>query len=389
CERRRLEQRILDKIAGTFSEVPDVSIADAVRDDKHDAKSKTSSSKDSDYMHHMQTVDPRQVYTVDTDGEVRCHTISPIPIDYRKVRGLLTPSVGSSGSSSELSSPLNQLSERVPQRMKHIRQPESDVLPASPVATTIEWVSGDSDEESSIDELIEGEDHQLQSTTINEKVLSWLHRVMETITDSKGSSTKKIGRGVSVLRDEPVKTPGASMKKRPSRPDKALADVTNVRQSGAMARKSFTQEKARRERFLAKLEDRKKLRLATIEAVHEPHQETGLTHVTATSSEASSAPSTVKHVGKEEKLHPEVAYTLARLEGRISPRPTSPFPIRRSRSDSTTYGSDVEVELAPSRLRNPQPRRPDHEEVVGSWTAPLEEAVEAGFECVLEPPEED
>lgn len=32
--------------------------------------------------------------------------------------------------------------------------------------------------------------------------------------------------------------------------------------------------------------------------------------------------------------------------------------------------------------------RPDHESVVGNWTEPLEEAVEAGFECLLEPPEE-
>ncbi|KAL8799388.1 MAG: hypothetical protein Q9182_005930 [Xanthomendoza sp. 2 TL-2023] len=386
-ERQALEKRILDKIAKKSSESLESSIAAADRKDKHLGRSKTSSTTDSSHTHHMQTVDPRRVHTIDTNGEVRCRTISPIPLDFRRVRGLQTPSVGTSGSSSKLSSPPIQFSKRAPKSLRHIRQP--DILPASPVATTDAWLSQDSDQEFSHDGQAESEKHQLQSPTLIEKVLSWLHRDKHTITESTVSSGMKIGQAVSISRDEPGKAPGTCTRNRSSRPDKPLADVTNVRQSVILGRTSFTQEKARRESIQANLEERKKLRLARIQAVHESHLETGPGHVTATSSEETSASSTVKRVGKKDKLHPEITYTLARLEGGVLPRPTSPFPIRRFRSDSASYGSDVEVELAPLRLRNPRPLRPDHEDVVGSWTAPLEEAVEAGFECVLEAPEED
>ncbi|KAL8814848.1 MAG: hypothetical protein Q9223_005966 [Gallowayella weberi] len=388
-ERQGLEKRILDKVAKRLSESPESSIATAVRDDKHNGKSKTASTTDSSHTNYMQMVEPRRVYTIDTNGEERCRTISPIPLDFRRVRGLQTPSVGTSGSFSQLSSPPNEMSKRVPKNLGHTRQPGSDVLPASPVATIDTWVSEDSDQEISRDGQAEEEGHLLQSTTINEKVLSWLHRVIHTITESKEFSATNIGRAVSILRDEPVKTPEAGTKNRSSRLDKTLADVTNVRQSGTLGRKKSTEEKARRERIQAKLEDRRRHRLTTIQEVQKSHLEIDLTHVTATGSEGSGASSTVRRVGKDDKLHPEVAYTFARLEGRVLPQPTSPFPIRRFRSDSSSYGSDVEVELAPSRLRNPQPRRLDHEDVVGSWTAALEEAVEAGFECLLEAPEED
>ncbi|KAI4238375.1 MAG: hypothetical protein L6R40_005737 [Gallowayella cf. fulva] len=382
-DRQALQQRILNKIAEISGEASKASKF-AGCDAEEVKKSKTSVIADYSNKTGEQTVDPRRVYTIGIDGEERCSAISPIPLDYRKLGRMETPSVGSSSTTSALSSPLMRMSKWKPPRMRETGETDEDRLPTSPIATTDAWVSERSNEQSS-GELTEEEDDQLKRVERNKKVSLWLHRVKNALKGSKGSPAKKVGLAASISRDRLVKSPEGIEEQISGRLDKALADVTNVRQLSNLGRNSFAQEKVRQ--ILAGLENRKKHRAANAPKVLPRQTAQDLPPATA-ASKASGTPSTVKGIEKEEELHPDIAFSLARLEGRVLPRPTSPFQVRRFRGDNSSYGSDVEVEIASSRLMCPQPRRPDHEDIVGPWTAPLEEAVEAGFECILEAPEE-
>lgn len=383
-QRRELEERIRDKIAASVGKCLDASGETAVR--RGNCSDDDGSGTTDDGYHQSKTVDAKKLCAISKSGKEECHTISPIRLDYQRGRGNATPSLGSSGSSSELSSPLHHKSKAFHSSVRHIVYPDNSSLLTSPVATTDAWISDDSDQGPSSEQ--KGGDLQLDREQKSEKVFSWLHRVKDALMESKESPTKKIGRAVNVFREGPVRTVGGSAGKGTPCSAMALKDVTNLRHPGYLQSNSFTEEKMRRDNFLAKSKSQKKqkLQVAPTQRATLHHVIVDPTHTTASSEESSG--STVKKARDEEYLHPEVEYSLARLEGRVPRRPSSPFPIRRSREDTSLYGSDVEVELPPSGLATPQPLRPDHESVVGNWTAPMEEAAEAGFECLLEPPEE-
>ncbi|KAL8862252.1 MAG: hypothetical protein Q9178_001261 [Gyalolechia marmorata] len=348
-QRHQLEQRILDKIAACSGGYLESTVETAAHLGDGIEASGASHGTHVGFEVREQTVDPTQVSTINRDGERECHRISPIRLDYQKGPGLATPSLGSSGSSSELEFPLNHKSNELPLSLKHGADLDHDLLLTCRVATTDTWVTVDSDQGPSSEQ--EGEDTQLEREQKRERIFSWLHRIKDAFMESKESPTKKLGNAVNVFREGPARTIGESATNSSPRSAKALKDVTNVRHAGYL-RNSFAQDKIRQEKLSATSENQKK---------------------------QSERP------GYEEDLDPEVAYSLARLEGRVPPRPTSPFLVERCREDSQ-YGSDVEVELPPLDLASPQPMRPDHECVVGNWSATMEEAVEAGFECVLEPP---
>ena len=349
-QRRQLEQRILDKIAACSGGDLESTVETAAYHGHGIEASGASHGTHIGFEVRKQTVDPTQLGTINRDGEREYHRISAIPLDYQKSHGLATPSLGSSGSSSEVEFPLNHKSKEIPLSVKHGADLDHDLLLTSRVATTDAWVTVDSDQSLSSEQ--EGEDTQLEREQKKERIFFWLHRIKDAFMESKESPTKKLGKAVNVFREGPARTVGESATNSSPRSAKALKDMTNVRQAGYL-RNSFAQDKIRQEKLTATSEDQKKQS---------------------------------ERAGYEEDLDPEVAYSLARLEGRVPPRPTSPFLIERCREDSQ-YGSDVEIELPPLDLANPQPMRPDHECVVGNWSATMEEAVEAGFECVLEPPE--
>ncbi|KAL8888334.1 MAG: hypothetical protein Q9192_006191 [Flavoplaca navasiana] len=381
-QRRELERRICDKIAANACISPDVSSQTVIRWE-NSADDDDDPHATDDVSHQLKPVDPTLLHTISNDGRQVCHTISPIRLDYQRGRGFETPSLDSSGSPSELSSPLNQKSKRWLSRVKKAMPSDNSPLYASPVATEDEWVSEDSNQESLASEQA-GTNRYVREHKI-EKVSSWLHRVKDALLESKESPSKKIGRAVNVFREGSVRhVEGSAVKNTPS-PTKALKDVTNLRQPGYLRSNSFAEEKLRRDDFLEKLETQEKRSVGAIQSAALQNKTVESMHTTASSgSEESRSPSTVV----KPELHPEVMYSLARLEGLIPPRPSSPFPIRRSTDDTSPYGSDVEIEMPPAGLATPQPLRPDHELVVGNWTVPLQEAVEAGFECFLEPPED-
>ena len=380
-QRRELERRICDKIAVNACKSPNESSQTVVRwengaddDDFHATD---------DVSRQPKPVDPTQLHTISKDGRQVCHTISPIRLDYQRGRGFETPSLDSSGSLSELSSPLNQKSKRWPPRAKQAMHSDNSPPYKSPVATEEEWVSEDSNQKSLASE--QAGDNQYGREHKIERVSSWLHRVKDALSKSNESPSKKIGRSVNVFREVPVKhVEGSAAKNTPS-PTKALKDITNLRQPGYLRSNSLAGEKLRRDHFREKLETQDKRGVAATQTAALQKETVESTRTTASSgSEESRSPPCVL----KPELHPEVMYSLARLEGLIPPRPSSPFPIRRSIDDTSPYGSDIEIEMPPVGLATPQPLRPDHDLVIGNWTVPLQEAVEAGFECFLEPPED-
>ncbi|KAL8890756.1 MAG: hypothetical protein Q9215_002134 [Flavoplaca cf. flavocitrina] len=387
-QRRQLERRICEKIAANACKSPDESSQTGIRWE-NDADDDDDSHATDDVSHQPKPIDPTQLHTVSNDGRQVCHTISPIRLDYQRGRGYETPSLDSSGSPFELSSPLNRKSNRWLSRVKQAMHSDNSPLCTSPLATEDDWVSEDSNQESLASERAGNNQYGREQNI--ERVSSWLQRVKDALLESKESPSKKIGRAVNVFREGPVRhVEGSAAKNTPS-PTKALKDITNLRQPGVLRSNRFAEEKTRRDDFAEKSETQKKRSVAPIQtaALHDETVES--MHTTASSGSAKSrSPSTVvKRTGhKGPELHPEVVYSLARLEGLIPPRPSSPFPIRRSTDDTSPYGSDVEIEMPPVGLATPQPLRPDHELVIGNWTVPLQEAVEAGFECFLEPPED-
>ncbi|KAL8782072.1 MAG: hypothetical protein Q9213_005744 [Squamulea squamosa] len=384
-QRRELEQRILEKIEASGCGSPEPFSENAARRNNRTKNFDDFSTASVSYSHRKKTVDPRRVYTIGRDGQKELRTISPILLEYHRGHSFVTPSLESRGSSSGLSSPLNHKSKRSSLGMRSVLHSDDSLTSGSLVATTDAWISENTDQSPSGEE--EDEQVQLKREQKSERIISWLHRAKDTLVEHKISPAKKIGRAVSVFREGPARTAGKSTVKDTTRPNKALKDVTNVSHPVYLQSNSCAQEKIRRERFLARLARQKEQRLAVTQTTTIQNPAVYSPRAAATSNEESRQASTVKQ-GNEEDLHPEVAYTLARLEGRVPPRPASPFPIRRSRDDFGTCSSDVKVELLPLGLVSPQPLRPDHESIVGNWTAPMEAAAEAGFECVLEPPED-
>ncbi|KAL8998822.1 MAG: hypothetical protein Q9169_002160 [Polycauliona sp. 2 TL-2023] len=354
-ERRRLEERICEKIAASVGGSPNTSSRGDRGDDTISVLGRNQCKQD-----------PKQLRTISEDGEEGCHTISPIRLDYRRNIGFTTPSL-ERGSSSELSSPLNRKAKIFPLSVGQIIHPDDSFDQTSPVATTDAWVSTDSGAPSSEHKGAELQSARQQKSA---RVFSWLHRLNDALNESDPSPTKNLGRAVNVLREGPVDAAKSAQKHTPHSA-MALKDVTNLRQPGYLLSNSFTQAK-RRDKLWGKSVTRKQQNGAPAQTAAPQHATTGSTRTTA-GSENSSGPSTVME--RSNYREQDTQYTLARLEGRAPPRPTSPFPIRRSRDDDSPYGSDVEVELPPSDLLTPQPLRPDHESVVGSWTAPMEEAV--------------
>ncbi|KAL8768185.1 MAG: hypothetical protein Q9209_005493 [Squamulea sp. 1 TL-2023] len=383
--RRELEQRIRVKIEASGCGSPEPPSRNAARLSSRVKNSDDISTTNVGYSHRKKTVDPRRLYTISRDNQEECCTISPILLEYQKGHNFATPSLDSRRSSSGLSSPLNHKSKRALLGTRRVLHSDHSLLSGSPVATTDAWFSEDSDQSSWTKQ--EGEQFQLKQEQRSERILSWLNCVKDALLEHKKSPAKKLGRAVNVFREGPARTVGKSAVKGTPSGDRALKDVTNVRQPAYLQSNSFAQEKIRQERFMARLARQKEPRPAVTRMDAVQHPAVDSPNYAAASSWESSQSSTMKQ-DNEEELHPEVAYTLARLEGRVAPRSASPFPIRRSRDDFAPHSSDVEVEILPLSLVSPQPLRPDHESIVGNWTAPMEEAAEAGFECVLEPPEE-
>lgn len=294
--------------------------------------------------------DPRKVYTVQRSG-TECHKISPIPLDYNRTRQPGTPSVRSSGSYSAGSSLLDHVATRQPKSEGHINSGENQGLAGEEVLerTSLQRL----DDKVSPGRRLslaseESEEDPVERQAKNRTIGSWLRRTGSVLKPSENSPARKLGKAFGVFQQKSATSVEQQQPTTPAnRFEKALQDVTNIRKSGYLKWNSFAQDK------LAKGKAKWGSSIRTPEdlAAHE--------------------------------MHPETAFTLARLEGRVAPRPLSPYQIRRSR-DTDSYGSDVEVELASLPMHSTQPCRAVR---VGEWTEAIQEAVDEGFDCGLNAPE--
>lgn len=383
-QRRSLIQRIRDKIAESVEEDQQAPSATVI------------------HRKRRRVVDPRVVRTAGRNGVER-HRISPIPLNYGRTRGLQTPSIGSSGSRSDLSSALGYVVSRDLARAHHPASSSQSNLsrnaagatesdsgqPVLSEAGSTQALSGDSGE---VDEDRVGGQEK------SRRIVSWLRRVSSALKPSEDSPARKFGRAIGVFHDKPSGSSDKQAMTPANRSLTVLQDVTNVRKPGYLESNSFAQEQ---EWQGTKIRNRKqakqRLNVVPVHASAKSYVQANWPHAevdpesagragTKGSSKRSSVASTVKPAGGGDELHPDVAFALARLEGRVPPPPSSPFQIRRSRNDTDSYGPDVEVELGELNLDSPQPLIPVQS---GEWSGPLEKAVDEGFDCAIEAPEED
>ena len=395
-QRRGLEQRILAKIAESDNKDRKDPAATVIR------------------REHPRVVDPRVVRTAGISG-VQRHHISPIPLDYGKTCASHTPSIASSNPRSDFSS----LSSYVPQpRPTTARHPgnsnHGSITQGDTVATDRSFERNASGDESSLEYFSGSSQTEEDGQQKRGKIVSWLRRVSSALKPSESSPARKLGRAIGVFQDKPSEGTIEQIRTPSRRPQAALQDVTNVRRPGYLEKHSFAKEK--RLRGLFSLEnikrgkqrqelspdrpttrsriraesphdDRlgrsaKRARIAESQAPLEDHAVAGSARATQSSE---SPASTVRPARGEDDVHPDHAFALARLEGRVPPPPSSP--IQRYADDNEIYyGSHVELEMNVLELHRPQPLRSFR---YGQWTEALQRAVDDGFDCAIEAPEQD
>ncbi|KAL8934216.1 MAG: hypothetical protein Q9216_006019 [Gyalolechia sp. 2 TL-2023] len=399
-QRRDLENRIRAQIAVSAKVTSGTSIATAVRHERHVG------------------VDQHKLCTPGGDG-VQCHAISPVPLNYNRPREMVTPVTISGDSTSDLSSPTRQVAARQSMKAKFPTCSTQNDRSRNLLEEGASWYPNiaPSKVPSPAPRIgsrnpVEGPPGQQEKDI---RVLSWIRRVKAAISPAKKSPAKRTGKAHGVFRDAQASDSNRWGETPIRRPDNVLRDMTNTRQPGYLERKSFAQERNMRERHgtEVKVQNRVKPQLTAVPSralagscLQAPLPQarsssrptrrgastgdrTGLggpiiadsLPAPGTKSRGSSEASTVKRSPNEDDLHPEVAFTLARLEDRVPPPPASP--IQRLADGASLYGSDVELELGRIKLDCPQPSRVPSD---GSWTHRFEETIDEGFDCALEAP---
>ncbi|KAL8685338.1 MAG: hypothetical protein Q9218_007827, partial [Villophora microphyllina] len=376
-EQHALQQRIRDKIEESKKGKAKAAATTAVR------------RKD------REEIDPRKVYTSTRKGK-KYHEILPIPLDHHRSRRPGTPPVGTGESSSAESSLLEYVATRNFRRAGHPMLAKQEPGPNSelgiseqPSFQSLPTEGGPAEILS--DESEETEEDRIERQAKNREIVSWLRRVGSVLKPAEDSPARKLGKAFGVFQDKPSSSPSQQPTTPANRSQKPLQDVTNTRKSGYLKWNSFAQDNSIKEKVKRGLSMRKREEYpvevaspATAPELAMENADAGSAEATNGSSKAPSKASTVKPIREGNELHPDTAFALARLEGRVAPPALSPFQIRRSR-DTDSYGSEVHVELERLNMDSPQPLRAVQ---TGQWSGPLEQAVEEGFDCALEAPEE-
>ncbi len=354
-QRQQLEGRIQDEIARSANE------------DRRDSPETVI------HVKRPKTVDPRVVRVQGREGR-RNYNISPIPLDHQRRRNLATPSIDSRETFSDVSSPLGHVLARRATRTQtsaSMRSLQSSEVLAGPD----KWFPGILPPDIKQQARKEKEGQVLQLET-NSRVIRWLYHVKEAFGYRKEAPIKKPGKGISVFKDHPSDDAEKWTAMPIARPNNALSDLTNVRQPVYWTNNSFAQEKQMRQKTnLASTvqtprmrprpralparppapvkqfelnsrpaEPRAMVRARTALRGHVVTDSSPLLNKTRSRRSSRQTPTMKKPVQAGEVLHPNVAFALARLEGRVPPPPLSP--IRRWRDDDNKdYGAHVEVEL--------------------------------------------
>ncbi|KAL8837877.1 MAG: hypothetical protein Q9170_002352 [Blastenia crenularia] len=337
-------------------------------------------------------VDPRVVHTEGKHG-VRRHNISPIPLDYHRPRNSATPDVESNDTVSDASSPI---AGAVPRQLSRARVSVYSIRSSRSANATDgvnPWfleVEPSADDSSSVEggQSYKGRAGQLKRHENDVGIASWVRRVKAALNPSKKPSARTPTKPTGVYRDKPTSNPNRWVGTPIPRPENVLQDLTNVRQPSYLERNSFAQDLNKRVKpgtqATARGERRPQPGKLPKPLMTRPYEQGGLTgppNVRPSTSRRSSQASAVKSTLRKGELHPENAFALARLEGRVPPPPASPI-LRRTHYDGM-YGPDVEIELERLRLDCPQPSRPPTR---GEWTDRFQETIEEGFDSALEAP---
>lgn len=295
-------------------------------------------------------------------GKLMVSTISPIPIDFNKRPRAITPSIHSSGSEPDSSSPLFERSTKA--MLKYI----DGVVPESGTQEQLSEIQGR-----------------------KESVSSWLQRVETPPRGEKNKNTKGKERAFDVFEDEGGENAAFPENTRPVLTLQALKDISNLRRPGYLQKNSFANDKAlqddsvrpthlwspflpfggasdresRRDlidkkwpALLAGKKHSKKQNVVQTGPLSEddPSIATNKPQQSQPPGDSTSAAQPAIDEDPERAAHFDFA--LTRLEGRVPPPPSSP--IQRYAITKDVYGPDVQLENSRVRRYNPRPRAIQH-----------------------------
>lgn len=265
----------------------------------------------------------RHLAVVGAEG-VEIHEINSIPIDFNKTVPTSTPSVYSTESQTAHSSPLFRMT--YPEMVHY----------AESWATTSE-----SDE---VSEHVEPTD----------RVSAWLERVEMPPRIRTPMLLKRTTKDFNVFRDVAARDNSSQSARNNVSTPQILRDVSSLRQPGYLEHNSFALTRKSAERPAhSGLRPTGFSRASNIpgERSYIKSERPGLLSPVPEQDSPASVDKPLGHL--ERAAHFELA--LARLEGRVSPRPSSP--IRRYVNNDGVYGENVEVDLRIVRVRQPRPVR--------------------------------
>lgn len=284
-------------------------------------------------------------------NDVKVAAVASIPLDFNKPPRTLTPSIHSTGSDLDCSSPLFEKS-------LHALVKETSLdLPRSEDAS-----------------------QDLSSPGIGDSVSDWLEHVeTPTILGGHTDAARK-RQAIYVFRDGGKRAMVHDRERNRLTASETLKDVSNLRRPGYLQHNSFAQTNQVDKRISNLVRPRKsgiqtqrfggandvESRRSFIEANHSSGKKEGSTTLHRKSTDKSHS---MPHIRRRRHKYPspqksnlqdpnrtaDFDLALARLEGRAPPQQFSP--IRRYADDTGLYGPDVLVERRRLRHRQPVPMR--------------------------------
>ncbi len=272
-----------------------------------------------------------QYITYIDKNDVKVGTVSSIPLDFNKRPRTSTPSIHSTGSDLDCSSPLFEKSLQV-----LLRETSGDV--------------------SKSEDASQGS----ESSGIRDRVSDWLKRVKTPTILGEQSDAYTKRKGFNVFQDGRKHEPAPKGNREHLTANKALKDVSNLRRPGYLQYNSFAQtsrvnkpiaDSTQWPVLVSNRESRKTLKSTTPRQISRDQ-----THSTPhTRRRRHKYPSPQNPALQDPNRTVDSDLALAKLEGRAPPQQYSP--IRRYADESGLYGPDVLVEKRPLRYHQPMPMR--------------------------------
>ena len=291
-------------------------------------------------------------------GKRKVSTISPIPIDFSKRPRATTPSIHSSGSELDCSSPLFEKS------MKAMLKDTDGAAPDSGTQVELSEIQG-----------------------LKDSISSWLQRVKTPPRGEKNENTKGKDRAFGVFEDDGGEISAVPKDIRPIPAVQALKDISNLRRPGYLQKNSFANDKALQDdsvrpthlgspfqsfggaldresrrgfiekkwpALLAGNKRSKKQNLIQTGPLSDDDPSSATNEPQRSQLPGDSTSAAQPAIDEDPERAAHFDFALARLEGRVPPLPSSP--IQRYAIMKDVYGPDVQLESRRIRHYNPRPR---------------------------------